>query len=116
MVNRAQRRRLKSKKRMGRNPQADVREHGEVQLGVSVKHQSVVMTLVGPDGQTMVLGVPPDSARQFALALDEAAESLERGGAAPVRQQHVAGCFQSGPAETCEDCAALERYRSDEGG
>ena len=72
MVNRAQRRKMRSMNRRGKGPQVQVREDGEVQLGVSVREGAVVMTLAAPDGQTMVLGVPPDSARQFAVALDDA--------------------------------------------
>ena len=79
MVNRAQRRKMRSMNRRSRGPKTEVRDHGEVQLGVSVREGSVVMTLAAPDGQTMVLGVPPDSARQFAVALDNAADSIERG-------------------------------------
>jgi hypothetical protein len=78
MANRQQRRKLRSMKRKGQAPKGEVREHGEVELAVSVRDGAVVMTLVGPDGQTMVLGVPPEAARKFALAVDEAAESIER--------------------------------------
>ena len=100
MVNRAQRRKMRSMNRRGKGPQVQVREDGEVQLGVSVREGAVVMTLAAPDGQTMVLGVPPDSARQFAVALDDAADAVESGATKAARKEHVPGCFQSCPRQS----------------
>jgi hypothetical protein len=54
---------------------------------VSVRQGNVVMNLVGPHGESMVLGVPPDAARDFALALDEAAETAEQPEPAPDEQR-----------------------------
>jgi hypothetical protein len=107
MANRHQRRKARTLQRQGQA--VDVREDGEVQLGVGARDGFVEMTLAGPDGQTMVLGVPPDAARKFALALDGAADAVEREQPAPARSQHHPNCFQSCPAETCESCAAIER-------
>jgi hypothetical protein len=77
MANRRQRRaHLRGLKRSGRTPQG-ASVAGEVQFGVSVREGNVVMNLLGPHGESMVLGVPPQAARDFALALDEAAEAAE---------------------------------------
>lgn len=107
MANRQQRRSQRKLARKG-----GVRTEGEVQLGVSVRAGSVVMNLVGPDGRGLVLGVPPDSARQFAVALDDAAEAVTHARPAPdvLQKYHYMSCPKgSGPVSECPHCSSLKK-------